>query len=108
MYIFFLIIIIMLLMFGIGNKPTKFFLAGLMIYFFSFFALWGIGIYSLFFSIFFFQLAIAYTFNLVRKNYYVIFIFLISIFIWLICIFIIDDYWLFFPLFYIFSEPVRL
>ena len=93
------LIMIILLMLEAFNKPVKFLLLGLMIYYFSFLTLWSIGIYLLIFSIFFLQLAIAYTFNLARNNYYVMLLFGISLLIWLVCILNIDDYWIFWPLF---------
>jgi hypothetical protein len=87
---------------GITVKPKLCWLAGILWYGASFLGSMSIGLYLLIFPFTLWSLAFAHTFRLIKKPSNTGLFIGIGILLWIVSITIIDDYWLFFPISWLF------
>ncbi|WP_409345868.1 hypothetical protein [Paenibacillus sp. MBLB4367] len=87
---------------GITVKPKICWLAGIIWYVASFLGSMSIGLYLLIIPFTLWSLAFAHTFRLIKKPLNTGLFIVIGILLWIVSITIIDDYWLFFPISWLF------
>ncbi|MED1467017.1 hypothetical protein [Bacillus salipaludis] len=82
----------------IKNVARNYWLAGLIMYIFSLFGSWSIGLYLLVVPFILWILALTYSFGWVKKDWHNVPFAIIGIILWYLSITNIDDYWLFLPI----------